>query len=1016
MRGARTAPVFAALLAACASNPDRHTLGELHDRAPDMNEVQVEHGLDQAMVGYRKYLDEAPESSLTPEAMRRLADLKLEKEYGILGDQEIVVVGIADHSESEAAFEQRAAGAAKLPAKPKPKEAPAGPLEAIALYDKILKTYPSHPNNDQVLYQKSRALDELGRNDEAIAVMARLIAEYPQSRHIDEVQFRRGEYFFTRRKYLDAEDAYSAITRMGAASEYYELAMYKLGWTFYKQELHDEALDAYMALLDYKVSVGYDFDQQQDEDSERRIADTFRVISLSFSNLGGQEVLADYFDKTGHRGYEDRIYSHLGEFYLEKLRYADAAKAYQAFVSLYPLHRSSPHFSMRVVEIYEKGDFPKLVLEAKKEFAATYGLQSEYWKHFEVAKSPDVVGYLKTNLKDLANHYHGLYQNADLVDEKPASFQEASRWYRAYLTSFPAEPETPGIHHRLADLLLEHEDFGDAAREYERIAYDYPEHDRSAAAGYAAIYAHREQEKRATGDEQTAAKRVAVDSTLRFVDRFPQHEQAAAVLAAAADDLYEMKEFAPAVAAGQRLIDGYPQADAPIRRAAWTVVAPSSIETGDYPKAELAYTRVLEMTPEGDQGRQGVVDNLAAAIYKQGEQANLAQNPRAAADHFLRIKQAAPTSKVRPLAEYDAGAALIKLKDWTGAAEVLDSFRKANPDHELNREATKQMALVYREEGNATAAAGEYERVAKEADDPALRREALLQAGELYEGAKATDRALAVYLDYVEKFPEPLEGAVETRFKVAKLYQAKPDLAGYHDQLRKIVEADARAGNERTPRVRYLAAQSALVLTEPLYHEFGSVRLVQPFERSLKEKKRRMDAALEAYGRLVDYEVGEVTAGATWYMAEIYSDFSRAISESERPANLAASEKQEYENALEEEAFPFEEKAIEIHRKNLELLASGIYNPWIEKSLSRLAELMPGRYAKFEASSGLMTSIDRYAYQAPIAPSIPAPETAAVEETIEEPAPPPPAAPAADLGSPIEGAASAEEASDAAAR
>jgi TolA-binding protein len=675
---------------------------------------------------------------------------------------------------------------------------------------------------------------------------------------------------------------------------------------------------------------------------------------------------------------------------------------------------------MRVVEIYEAGDFPKLVLESKKEFAATYGLQSEYWEHFKVEDSPDVVGYLKTNLKDLAGHYHGLYQNAELADEKPASFQEASRWYRAYLTSFSADPETPAIHHRLADLLLEHEDFGEAAREYERVAYDYSEHERAAAAGYAAIYAHRQQQKRATGDEQAAARRVAVDSTLRFVDRFPQHEKAAAVLGAAADDLYEMKEFAQAISTGQRLIDGYPEAEPSIRRDAWAVLAHSSIETGDYPKAEIAYTRVLEMTPEGDDGRQAVVDNLAAAIYKQGEQASLAQDQRAAADHFLRIKQAAPSSKIRPLAEYDAGAALIQLKDWAGAAAVLDSFRQSNPDHELNREATKQMALVYRQEGKATEAAGEYERVAKEADDPALRREALLQAGELYESSKASDRALAVYLEYVDRFPEPVEAAVETRFKVAQLYQATKDEAGYRGQLRKIVESDAKAGDGRSPRVRYLAAQSALVLTEDLYHEFDEVELVQPFERSLQQKKRRMDAALDAYGRLVDYEVGEVTAAATYYMAEIYSDFSRALGESERPFNLNAAEMQEYETALEEEAFPFEEKALEIHRKNLELLASGIYNPWIEKSLGRLAELMPGRYAKFEASSGLLTSIDRYAYQAPIARSSPAPEAAdeAIETEIgeEADAPPPPAAPAADLGQPIESAAGAEEASDATAR
>ena len=107
-------------------------------------------------------------------------------------------------------------------------------------------------------------------------------------------------------------------------------------------------------------------------------------------------------------------------------------------------------------------------------------------------------------------------------------------------------------------------------------------------------------------------------------------------------------------------------------------------------------------------------------------------------------------------------------------------------------------------------------------------------------------------------------------------------------------------------------------------------------------------------------EIGEVTAAATFYMAEVYFDFSQALLESERPADLAAADRTDYEMALEEEAFPFEEKAIEVHEKNLELMASGIYNAWIERSLGRLANLVPGRYAKFEASSGLIASIDTY--------------------------------------------------------
>ena len=40
-------------------------------------------GLEQAMQGYRRFLEETPETEMTPEAMRRLADLQIEKQFGI---------------------------------------------------------------------------------------------------------------------------------------------------------------------------------------------------------------------------------------------------------------------------------------------------------------------------------------------------------------------------------------------------------------------------------------------------------------------------------------------------------------------------------------------------------------------------------------------------------------------------------------------------------------------------------------------------------------------------------------------------------------------------------------------------------------------------------------------------------------------------------------------------------------------------------------------------------------------
>jgi tetratricopeptide (TPR) repeat protein len=997
-----------ALLVGCASHHKVETLAELRNVRPDLQEVTVEQGLDQAMQGYRRFLEETPETEMTPEAMRRLADLQLEKQFGIrAGDGKPRAMAVPESAraaegprptpnlgaetagatprESDKEFEQRTTAQGEIPAGNNadgtgalPGGAdPAGPLEAIALYEKLLKDYPSYQDSDQVLYQMSRAYDELGRTEEAMATMERLIRANPNSSHLDEVQFRRGEYYFMRRNFRDAENAYTAVIGLGVKSSYYELALYKLGWTFYKQDLYEEALQNYVALLDYKVSVGYDFDQAHEEEEERRVADTFRVISLSFSNLGGPTAIREFFSKSKSRSYEDRIYSNLGEHYLAKLRYDDAAKTFNAFVELNPFHRSAPRFSMRVVETFTQGGFPKLVLESKREFATKYGLKAQYWQHFKPEESPEVLAYLKGNLKDLATHYHAQYQGEQKADEKATNYREARQWYGEYLDSFPADPDSPSISYRLADLFLENKDFGEAAKQYEHTAYGYATHAQSAAAGYAAVYSHREQLKVAGPEQKTAVKQETVASSLKFADAFPQHEQAAAVLGAAADDLFEMKDYRPAVATAQRVIDNYPGAQPGIGRSAWIVVAHGSFELAEYPQAERAYTQVLAATPEADESRAGFVDNLAASIYKQGEAANQAKDYRAAADHFLRIRTAAPTSGIRATAEYDAGAALIRLQDWTAAAEVLEAFRNNYPKHEMQLEATKQIAHAYRESGQLSRAAGEYERLASESKDE--------------------DRALAAYRHYVQEFPHPIDAALETHFKISEIHKAANDMPSYRKELAEIVRIDAGAGSERTARTRTIAGRSALVLAEQVYHDFTTVKLRQPFEESLQEKKQRMDAAIEAMSGLVGYEIGEVTAAATYYMAETYFDFSRSLAESERPADLAPADLQEYERVLEEEAFPFEEKAIDFHKKNLEIMRAGNFNTWIEKSLGRLAEMVPGRYAKKEVSSGFLDSIDSYVYRNPVQPVPAAPPGA------PDTAPPVETAPATQPTLPAEG-------------
>jgi len=125
----------------------------------------------------------------------------------------------------------------------------------------------------------------------------------------------------------------------------------------------------------------------------------------------------------------------------------------------------------------------------------------------------------------------------------------------------------------------------------------------------------------------------------------------------------------------------------------------------------------------------------------------------------------------------------------------------------------------------------------------------------------------------------------------------------------------------------------------------------------LKKKKARMRTAIDTYTKLVDYQVAEVTAAATYHIAEIYYEFSVALLESERPANLNDEELEQYELVIEEQAYPFEEKAISVHEKNMELLDVGVYNEWIDKSIAKLAVLLPARNAKTEQPGAIIASL-----------------------------------------------------------
>ena len=174
------------------------------------------------------------------------------------------------------------------------------------------------------------------------------------------------------------------------------------------------------------------------------------------------------------------------------------------------------------------------------------------------------------------------------------------RWYRSYLTSFPQDPQAAQNNFLLAELLYEDARYSEAAVEYEKSAYGYPQHAKSADAGYAALLAYAQQEKRLGAPEVQKVQLAAVDSALRFSKSFPQDPRGAPVLTNAAEKLYALNDGERASAVARQVLALQPPPPAEQRRVAWTVVAHTSFEKGAFVDAERAYGEVLALTPEKD--------------------------------------------------------------------------------------------------------------------------------------------------------------------------------------------------------------------------------------------------------------------------------------------------------------------------------------------------------------------------------------------------------------------------------
>lgn len=1034
MKRARTPrlslPALAAtlLLAACAGRKtlpgdDQPTLASLGTRQIQVQPDEVA-GVaeEQTIAAYRQFLQAAPNAPQRPEALRRLGDLEMDRADRIAADTSAAAgaepdykAAIARYEEFLQAYPQDARNDRVLYQLARAQEQ-GGDLEnALKTLTRLVQTFPGTLHADEAQFRRGELLFAMRDYKQAETAYAAVLASGEASPFTERALYMQGWSLFKQGRLEEALQPFFGVLdlKLGGlpanVRDEADLAQVR-ALTRADRELVDDSfrvMGIALSNLQGAESIGRYITTPQREGYQFRVYSALGELYIRQERIkDAADTYAFFVRRQPLHAQAPLLQARVIEIYEQNGFDTLALQAKKDHVLQYGVdsafRRANPSGWLGAQALVKT----HLVQLARHHHALAQKTKSTADVQEAVRWYGTLLGSFPNDAEAAANRF----LLAELLFEDKR-WADAAREYEtvaytpagaaAAATAAPAATVAPAAPARRAD------------------------------AGYAALLSYAAQEKDSSDSAQrTALQRTAVASSLRFAAAFPGDARNGAVLVRASEQLFALGDVEAAAGVARQALALQPAPAPELRRTAWTVLAHHAFEQGHHAEAEAAYGEVLALMPAGSPGRAGFVERLAAAIYKQGEAARSNGDGRAAVGHFQRVAALgasaglAATSPVRASAQFDAAASLIALKDWDAAAQALQDFRRQQPGHALQAEVAPRLALAYLELGRSSLAAAEFERVASSASDPTLARGALWQAAELHEKAalaelkaraaasrpaaapakavaarpvkgkgmrKAANKparaptpaapaassplmaaALKGYERYLQQYPQPLETAVEARWRLAELWRQDGQPAQAAVWQRAVQQADTQAGEARTPRTRTLGGLATLALAEPVLADYRRVALVEPLAKQLKLKKAKMEEALRAYALASEAGVAEVTTAATFHTGALYQDFGKALIDSARPRKLNKAELEQYNVMLEEQAFPFEEKAIELFEANARRAAAGLYDEWVQRSFAALAQLKPVRYGKAERGDSTLPA-DAPALQAALQ-AVPAPD------------------------------------------
>jgi TolA-binding protein len=680
--------------------------------------------------------------------------------------------------------------------------------------------------------------------------------------------------------------------------------------------------------------------------------EVIKALLLAFDYLGGPDEMRGYFAGAERRPYEESLYRTLGALYQEQDRTADAVATYQAFLLAAPLHPSAPKFQSAIADAYTRAKWQGPLIEARERLIENYTPGTPWARANPEAWSRSVQPLVKDALYQLALYEHAQAQQ----NHRPAAWDKALARHDRFLALFPKDVEAARVVWLRGEALFELGRYAEAADAYRRSAYDYPLHPQTREAAYAAVAAR---DRLVPADGPVAveiADRLAADST-QFVGAYPDDTRNPDLLMKAAETALRAGRPESATELAHRLVTSYPNSR-------WTTAANRLIgqglyDSGRFLDAESTFRRAL---PGATAQQSAAITALAASsLFQAAARDRTAGRDTEAIAELVRLASDYPSTTVAPAALNEAAELHARAGRSADAAALWRRLAEQYATSNEAPQAYRRLAATAEASGDLAAAIKWYGRLA-ERSDPGPRDELTWTIAALAEQAHDWPRAEQTLSALAARSDLPPDRTIEAGFRAGRAAsnQRRPSASSLTDTaLARYRTWRGQAGTHEATQADVLAAQALVALGDQHAAACAATRLKDPLEQSLAQKRAALNAALGVYAEAAEIKIAATTTEATHKIGEALDEFFHALLASDRPGNLTAEQIEQYNFLIDEQAAPFEERAVTAYETNVRRAQElGLADPWITKSYERLADLRPARYRRPERLELLRRSLE----------------------------------------------------------